>query len=226
MSGQNSYSSAAGNFSIGQSPIEGWVLKPPAVSPSPDIERLYDNVQMLLPGVTVPVIEIALWNAVQEFCIRSTYFRSKVYWQMGPGITTVDFNPFDASTVVVWVLFVRGLTHWEVNPPAQLVDFMPPTGPRQGWALLALRPVAFDEVKLGALPELFTTWFETMLDGVLFRLYGMPIKPWSSPSLAQYHGTRFRQGMNRARDIAERLHSHQQSPRRAFPYFARGRRKQ
>jgi hypothetical protein len=65
-----------------------------------------------------------------------------------------------------------------------------------------------------------------MLDGTLGRLYGMPSKPWTSTQLATYHGTRFRQGMNRARDIAERLHSHQQSPRRAYPYFARGRRKQ
>jgi hypothetical protein len=193
---------------------------------APDVERLYDNIQMMLPAVTLPVIEIDLWNAVQEFCIRSTYFRSKVYWQMAPGVSTVDFNPFDVNTVVVWVLHVEGLTDWEINPPAQLVDFAPPTANREGFAILALRPRAFDEVKLNTLPELFTTWYETMLDGTLGRLYAMPAKPWSAPPLAQYHGTRFRQGINRARDIAERLHSQQQSRRRNYPYFAAGRRKQ
>jgi hypothetical protein len=196
-----------------------------ASATTPDVDRLYDNVQTMLPAVTLPVIEMELWNTVQEFCIRSTYFRSKTYWFMAPGISTVDFNPFDVNTLVTWVLYVNGLTHWEINPPAQLVDFNTPTAIREGFAILSLRPRSFDEVKLNALPELLTTWFETMLDGTLGRLYAMPAKPWSAPPLAQYHGTRFRQGINRARDIAERLHSHQQSPRRAFPYFAHGRRK-
>lgn len=196
-----------------------------ASATTPDVDRLYDNIQAVLPGVTIPVIEMELWNTVQEFCIRSTYYRSSVYWAMAPGVSTVDFNPFDANTLVTWVLHVQGLTRWTIDPPALLVDVSPPTSPRNGWAILALRPRAFDEVRLNALPELFTTWFETMLDGTLFRLYGMPAKPWSSTQLATYHGTRFRQGINRARDIAERLHSDQQSPARRYPYFAAGRRK-
>jgi hypothetical protein len=233
MSGSFAYSSAIGRFVIGLSPIEG---SPQPVVPDggnltdgtlpPDMARVYDNIQATLPAITVPVIEMELWNTVQEFCIRSTYFRSKIHWEMGKGVSTVDFNPFNVDMSVVWALYVHGLTHWEINPPAQLVDFMPPNADRSGWALVALRPVRFDVVRLNALPELFTTWFETMLDGTMARLYAMPAKPWSTPQLAQYHGTRFRQGMMRARDIAERLHSHQQSPRRTFPYFAMGRRKQ
>jgi hypothetical protein len=225
------FSSAIGSFVIGLSPIEGSLVPPPGPVETPDaglpadLARLYDNIQMTLPGITVPVIELELWSAVQEFCIRGTYFRARVEWRMGQGQSVVDFNPFSHDMVVVWVLFSHGLTHWEINPPAQLVDLMVPTADRHGWALLALRPVVFNTLKLGTMPELFTTWYETMLDGTMFRLYGMPAKPWSSTQLAQYHGTRFRQGINRARDIAERLHSHQQSPARAFPYFARGRRK-
>jgi hypothetical protein len=197
---------------------------PPLINP--DIERLYDNVQAVLPAVTLPIVQMELWNVVQEFCVRGTYFRSKVWWQMAPGVSSVDFNPFDARTVVVWVLSTYGLTEWMINPPAQLVDLQEPNANRTGWAIVALRPIEFNEDNLEALPELFTTWFETMLDGTLFRLYGQPVKPWSSQQLAQYHGTRYRQGINRARDIAERLHSDQQARYRRFPYFARGRRKQ
>lgn len=202
------------------------------LSITPDVERLYDNIQILLPAITLPVIELELWNAVSEFCIRSTYVRATVYWQMAAGVSSVDFNPFDQETIVVWVLFVSGLTNWEINPPAQLVDLSAPTADRSGQALLALRPFSFDVIKLGGVPtlgnisELFTTWYETMLDGTLGRLYAMPSKPWTNTQLATYHGTRFRQGINRARDIAERLHSHQQSRRRTYPYFAHGRRKQ
>src|SRR4029079_9943059 len=174
MSGSFAYSSAIGRFVIGLSPIEGstTVVTPPDAGgggfvATSDFERLYDNIQTMLPAITLPVIEMELWNTVQEFCIRSTYFRSKIYWEMGPGISTVDFNPFNADMGVVWVLYVHGLTHWAINPPAVLYDTLPPTNGRSGWAQVALRPLRFDVVKLGAIPELFTTWFETMLDGTL-----------------------------------------------------------
>lgn len=193
---------------------------------NPDVQRIYDNVLAILPAATLPVVQLALWNAIEEFAIRSTYFRHKAYWQMAPGVYTVDFNPLSASQIVVWVIEQHGLWQWEIRPPATLVDLQTPNAARSGWAVLVWRPASFDAVKrLGAFPELWSTWFETILDGTLFRLYGQPIKPWSSPQLAQYHGQRFRQGLNRARDVAERLHSDQQSPRNVFPYFARGRRK-
>jgi hypothetical protein len=127
--------------------------------------------------------------------------------------------------IVTWVLNITGLTYYAITPPAMLVDHTVPLAARHGHALLVLKPVDFSVVEQGVLPELFTTWFETMLDGTLFRLFGMPAKPWSSPELAKYHGTRYRQGLNRARDIAERQHTDQQAPRRRFPYFAGGRRK-
>jgi hypothetical protein len=196
------------------------------LGPNPDVQRIYDNVLAITPSMTLPLMQVALWNAIEEFAIRSTYFRHKAYWQMACGVTTVDFNPLSASQIVVWVLDQWGLTQWEVRPPATLVDLQTPLAARTGWALLAWKPTSFATVcQLGAFPELWSTWFETILDGTMFRLYGQPAKPWSSPQLAQYHGTRFRQGMARARDIAERLHSNQQSPRRQYPYFAHGRRK-
>jgi hypothetical protein len=222
------YSSAIGEFVIGLSPIEGAPPGPTVEPPepiNPDIARLYDNVQSVVPGVTLPLLEQELWNTVSEFCIRSTYFRRRVYWEMAPGVSSVQFEPYSVDFSVVWVLWQHGLTNFEVRPPAELYDFLPANASRNGEALLALRPRRFDNLRLGHLPELFTTWFETMLDGVKFRLYGMPSRPWSNTQLATYHGTRYRQGINRARYIAERLHSSQQSPFRGYPYFARGRRK-
>jgi hypothetical protein len=223
------YSSAIGEFVIGLSPIEGWV---PPLTPDderdgydPGLNRLYDSIQSRVGGITLSLMELELHNIVEEFCIRSTYFRELVYWQMQVGVDRVELSPFSAYMVTVWVIESHGLLRYHVETPATLVDHQPPTATRTGEAWLVLRPRNFDAIKYGSVHELFTTWFEVMLDGVLFRLFGMPAKPWSSPQLAQYHGARFRQGLNRARDIAERLHSHQQSPRRAFPYFARGRRK-
>lgn len=193
-----------------------------SIGASPDVERLYDNVQALMPAITVPIIKIAAWNAIEEFALRSTYFRDTVSWNMAIGVRDVDFNPYSADMQACWVLGQHGLVQWLVHPPARLVDRQEPTATRSGWALLALKPTSFDT----DLPqEMWSSWFETLLDGTMFRLYGMPAKPWSSPPNAQYHGGRFRMGINRARDIAERQHSNQQSPFRSYPYFAHGRRK-
>ena len=189
----------------------------------PDIERVYDNVLAIVPAVTFPLVKMALWNAIEEFARRSVHFRETVHWTMGIGVGSVDFNPYSATMSVCWVLSQTGLYRWQIDPPARLVDLVSPqTTLRTGDAIVALKPVSLE----ADLPQhMWTQWFETILDGVLGRLYALPAKPWSNGQLAQYHGTRFRQGLNRARDIAARGYSNQQ-PNWAFPVIAKGRRKQ
>jgi hypothetical protein len=121
------------------------------------------------------------------------------------------------------VLGQEGLSWWRVAPPATLIDTTPhhATSSRTGSVIVALKPLSLDS---NFPPEIWTSWFETILDGTLFRLYGMPAKPWSNTALATYHGTRFRQGINRARGYAVQQYSNQQAWR--FPLFAHGRRKQ
>jgi hypothetical protein len=188
----------------------------------PTYERIFDNVQLVVPSVTLSLIKVALWNAIEEFALRSLYFRDLVGWTMPIGVTSVDFNPHSANFSVCWVLGQEGLIHWRVHPPGTIKDLREPLTLRSGIALLALKPLSFD---VTLWPELMTNWFETILDGTLFRLYGMPNKPWMNTQLAQYHGTRFRQGVNRARDVAARAYSNQQ-PAWMYPYAAKGRRKQ
>lgn len=229
------YSSAIGEFAIGLSPIEGWVppfvpataigpVYPPTISDG--INRFYDTVQSRLAGITQPVIDLELTSVIEEFCFRSTAFRQQIFWQMAPGVSRLILTPYSLQMVTVWMIAQEGLLSYMIEAPSTLVDMQPPVAARTGSALIVLKPKNLDQVKRGAAPELFNTWFEPILDGVLFRLYGQPTKPWSSPQLAQYHGTRYWQGVNRARDITERLTSPEQSQFRRFPYWARGRRKQ
>lgn len=229
------YSSAIGEFAIGLSPIQGWV---PAFVPDddpdvefarsvrPDLRRFFDTVQARVPGITMPLIELELANVVEEFCYRSLYFRNKVYWQLAQGASEVTITPYDGRMETIYIIGQEGLWQYYVDPPATLVDTTAPNAARSGWALIVIKPKSWEDVEAGAVPQLFRNWFEVMLDGLLFRLYDMPSRPWSSTQLASYHGTRWWSGVNRARDQAERLNSSQQSPFRAFPYYARGRRKQ
>lgn len=226
------YSPAAAEFAIGLSPIQEQPVNRPqnlreySADTEVNYNRLLDTIQSRLPGVTLPMVELELWNAVDEFCLRSTYFRHRVWWRMEPGVNTIQLDPFSDKMDVAWVIEQHGLYRYAVEPPATLIDLEIPTAHRRGHALMVLKPRSLEAVKHGAIPHLFRNFFEVILDGTLFRLFNLPAKPWSNPQLTQYHGLRWWAGVNRARDIAERANSPSQSDFRRFPYFSRGRRKQ
>jgi hypothetical protein len=228
------YSPAAAEFAIGLSPIQEPVWPTtggagePRVAANTDANynRLLDTIQARVPGITLDMIELEMWNASDEFCLRSTYFRHRAWWRMAPGVNTVALDPFSQHMEVAWVIQQHGLWRYQVDPPATLVDLEIPTTHRTGHVLMVLKPKSMQAVKEGSIPHLFRNFFEVILDGVLFRLFNLPAKPWSNGQLTQYHGLRWWAGVNRARDIANRANGPDQSDFRRYPYWARGRRKQ
>lgn len=187
----------------------------------PNLNRLYDNVQAEVPGVLLAVIKMQAWNTIEDFYIQSTYRREIVAWQMGVGVQSIDFNPYDETWLVSWVLHMGGLHRFKIHLPARVDDLENPTSIRHGEALLALKPVSFN---VTFPTDLFQQWFQVILDGVLGRLYAMPAKPYSSPQLADFHSKRYRAGVVRARTTAQAGYT-EGAGRWGFPYFARGRRK-
>lgn len=187
----------------------------------PGVARLLDNVQSMVPAVVLSFVNMQVWNTIEDFYIRSTRERRIMSWQMAVGVQTIDFNPFDETWLVAWVLGFSGLHKGLVIPPGVLRDLQNPASPRCGEVLLALKPVNYNVVYP---VDLFSTWFEVLLDGVLWRLYRVPAKPYSSPQLAEYHGKMYRAGVARARAVADAENTN--GPGRwRFPYFANGRRK-
>jgi hypothetical protein len=188
---------------------------------TPGISRLYDNVQSTVPAVTLPMVQMACWNTIEDFYIRSTSRREQVNWQMAANVQQIDFNPYDENWLVAWILNVCGLSYPKICMPGLLIDMSTSTEQRNGTVLLALKPNSFN----ATFPdELFSQWFETILSGVLFRLYATPAKPYSSPQAAQFHGHAYRAGVASARDIAQRQYT--QGPGRwYFPLYATGQRK-
>lgn len=69
-------------------------------------------------------------------------------------------------------------------------------------------------------PDTFSShWRDAIREGVLYRMYSMPSKPWSSGSMAMLHGRSFRNQIKKARDIVKRRYSTTSETWR-FPYFA------
>lgn len=191
------------------------------LGPNPGLTRLYDNIQAEVPGVALEMVQMELWNTIEDFYLQSTERRQLVNWTMAPGVNHLDFNPYDENWLVGWVLQVVGLNNFTVEPPGGVLDLNYPANPRQGWVLLALKPVSFQ----ADFPQtLFTNWFETILAGALARIYAKPMKPYTSPQLAQFNGKRYMAGVQRARGIADKQFTNG-GGRWNFPNFAPGRRK-
>lgn len=187
----------------------------------PGLNRLYDNVQVQVPGVGLSAVKMAAWNAIEEFYLRSTVRREPVNWQMAIGVSEIDFNPFDETWLVAWVLNVTGLHRPQIVMPGIVRDTQQPTAVRTGTALLALKPVNFNVVFP---PELFSHWFETILAGTLFKLFSQPAKPYSSPQIAVTYARAFNAGIAKARGIADKQYT-DGGGRWRYPLFAMGRRK-
>jgi hypothetical protein len=187
----------------------------------PQVERLYDNIQGTVPAVELAMVKMQIWNTIEDFYIRSTVRRETAYWQMPIGVSSVDFNPFDADWLVCWILGFTGLGRARIDPfSATLYDLHYPTATnRKGEALLVLKPTSF-AAELS--PMLWSQWFETLMSGVLYRLYGQPVKPYSSPQMAQFHGRRYMSGCASARAIADHGFT-DGGGRWLYPYYARGR---
>jgi hypothetical protein len=181
------------------------------------LDRIYDTIEASLPGVLHPIVQMTLWASIEEFCIKSTYWRQWVNWQMAAGVTRVDLNPIDTNTRAHWVLEACGLSCWRLSPPAILVDTGVADKARSGTALAVCKPTKL----AAALPSfLVDDWSEALQAGVLYRLYSQPAKPYSNPQMALFYGKQFRYEVNRAREAVRHLVHCRPPP---FPYFASGR---
>ena len=195
-------------------------------SGSGGLDRIYDPIEATLPGVQHSVVQMCLFDAVEEFCFRSTYWRQKVSWAMAPGVTWVNLNPVSAQANVASVLSVCTENHmrWSLIPPATLLDMTQsnPAGQaltRTGTALVSCKP---NQLVVGSLPGfLIDDWSEALRDGALFRLHAQMAKPYTDPQRAEFHGRRFRNQISLAREQAHRFRDY---PDWAYPYFAHGRR--
>lgn len=178
------------------------------------LERIYDAIEAVVPGVNHAVVQMAVWDALDEFCTQSTVWRATVQWVLQPNIQAVNLNPVAGNALVRHVLAVRGLWRWRVDPPATIVDLIPNDEARSGQARVVLKPSRLT----GNLPgSLIDDWQQALRDGTLAALYGQPAKSYSSGVLAQYHRKQFLAGIRAARSIAMRYGSGEQTSGWTFP---------
>lgn len=187
---------------------------------SNDVTRLFDNVQAAVPGVTTDIAALVIWNAIEDFYVRSTYRREHVYWCLNPGEAVLNFDPYNSHWRVCRFMGFSGLSNPKFIPPGQVIDLTCPVpdNERKGDALLALKPTSFNT----ELPyDIWTTYWETLYSGACYRLHMQPGKPYSDLPSAQLHARIYRSGIASARADAQ-AHHLREGASWSFPYFATG----
>ena len=191
-------------------------LTPDYLSGEGGLDRIYDAIEAILPGVQHPIVQMELWNAIEDFCTRTTSWRLNVGWAMAGGVNTVNLSPLDDAVAVAHVLELHGFLRIRVRPPATLIDPGDTRLARAGSVTVAAKPRRLAEEIVPAF--LADEWSEELRDGTLYRLFMHPFKPYTSPQLAGLYSKKWRYALSRATAQAK-----QQACRPHFPYFAWGR---
>jgi hypothetical protein len=181
-----------------------------------------------LPGASEALVNAETIQVIDNFCRESTAWRDMLYgFDISQNDRDVPITIGDGSQrVVVGILRVyfdqRQLTQYS-HVPFESTSSYP-----SGWST---KPSDPSIVSLSAIPNkehlgnldayvyqapvdpvnitddmtlLTEDFFEFIFDGILGRFMSMPQKPYSDQRLATYHLSRYRDGVRKARSMANR----------------------
>lgn len=170
------------------------------------------------PGIVRAIAKRELQNVAREFYRESTAWREIVESAyLADGVYQLTAVPQDSNSEVLQILSVEvnGLpirpkverpvgdrpdgtpTNWYPTGPATF-DVWPT--PDQYDDEIRVRVILIPTATATALPDVAQTLhYDALLDGLLGRLYAHPAKPYSNPTLGQYHLTRFRAAIAKAK---------------------------
>jgi hypothetical protein len=210
------------------------------------VDDFFDLVMPHLPGADEALVRSELLATLREFCeggLAWDYKYGPV--SIAANQTVVTLSQLPDNTKVAYLLrtefmaynddYYRELppqltlpmkandtaaephSYFAEAPNSLLLIPTPTTAHPDGFrANLALVPTTTAAV----LPDTFAThWPDAIKDGVLYRMFSMPSKPWSAPPLAALHGKSFRNQIKKSRDVVKRRYGMSSGGWR-FPYFA------
>lgn len=189
------------------------------------LSRLFDDLQLQLPGALVGAIQNELRNTLREFFIDTNAWVEDVRVKTKPDVISYDVTPSTPSTAVR----LMSLTNADDLPVRYA------TMPEFGTLILANAPSQPEvwnakvavTVTTGADREdnpIFPKWvldryYNTILDGVLARMMAQSAKPYANQQMAVYHQRRYLSGKAQAKHQSN-MNNTYGGQRWRFPAFA------
>lgn len=177
-----------------------------------DMNRLMDHARIRLPGALDGAIQMELFAVMNEFFQGSNIWYEDVQFPVqptsesffdNPGAYTYDVVPSQGSaTRLIGIADSQGRAQRGFMPTlGQVVLAYSPNVADTYTARIAL--TVSDPVTREGYPQ-FPAWIldkygNDILDGVLARMMSQIAKPYTSPTLAQYHGRMFKQAVSQAK---------------------------
>jgi hypothetical protein len=138
--------------------------------------------------------EVPVPSAVQVGAVQSSVGRldSELVFPDGDSEFHPTVSDIDVSNVFSYAIYRPGYISITTAPDAEARKY-----PLRVCLALSVAPSCIEcDCDDWDIEEwCWDTFFQAWLDGTLGRLYGMPSKPWSNPTIAVYHGRRFRNAM-------------------------------
>src|SRR5215207_1091745 len=156
-------------------------------------DRLMNDLQVRLPGVTVNAIRLELWNMLDDFCREGLAWRETIQVPLTAGVSEYAITPAGTNIVRVY-----NVDHASLDLTGVLYDFgvlvfkTSPTVSDAGapaYVVAALAPAITQGADVENLvPEdMWSKFHRVFLKGTLGLLMAQPAKPYSNPQLAAFH---------------------------------------
>lgn len=204
------------------------------------IDNFIRDAMIRLPGAIEEVVKHEIRSTLREFFEKSiSWRRMEGPYDVKAGRPHYYLNPVDSYTHLVYVLSAyyngnllaplrvppvrsdTGTPYAFFCPDPQQIQLYPTPDVDATDALtihIALTPSECTD----KLPKIaITHFYDAILDGILYRMYIQPSKPYSNPELALHHQRLYRMGTGKARIVAEQGYM-VMSPSVPFPPFANG----
>lgn len=171
-----------------------------------DTKRLMDSIRAQVPGALDAMIQIEMFNSLDDFFKRSNCWTETIEFDITPGASAVEIVPTGATNIcrLLWVregplMSDRPIraTMPELGTIYVYEDYSQLTTLYAKVCLTVAYPLTSD-----GYPQ-FPAWvldrhFNAVLSGVLSRLMSQQAKPYSNTQMAAYHGRVFNNGVTEA----------------------------
>lgn len=201
-----------------------------------DMNRLMDNVRIRTPGALDATIKFELFSVLNEFFQDSNIWYEDLTFAVTPSTLTYLQDPtvFTFTLVptmgtpnrLMFVMNSDGLQQAAYMPvPGDVILRELPSSADTYTARLGL--TVTDPVTREGYPE-FPAWIlnkygNDILDGVLSRMMAQVAKPYSNPTMAQYHARKFKGAVSQAKVEAQHQNVYRGQSWRFPQTFARRR---
>lgn len=206
------------------------------MSTAPDIARLMNNVRSRLTGATDDVLQMELFNTMDDFFKGSNAWQQDIDFAvpgLDPAGTIYTITPDGPASIdkLLWVFSVptdpnsvRGFSVGaSMQIPGEVTLSLQPSSPITYRATVALT-VQDPTTRAGYVT--FPAWVLAkyrgpILDGLLGKMFSQPNKPYTNTQLSVFHMRKFNSKVASARVEVTRNNTYRQQAW-VFPGFVRG----